>query len=1027
VPKPDPYSQAHLRDSLSGGPGPIPRTPLSYDPPSSAGYDFEALPASEAFRDLGLDFHPRDAMKDVVPARVFSTVAFNAIACVTLWLALVFVGPTFPLEYTLPLGFILSFVWLAHRAIGRRLTLWGALEAAFALPCALLLSLAFGGLLGHRMGASCALGLAAFCFLAWLGPAPFRFYRDWLATSPRLLASPDGLPTVSARPRLLPLAALLLAAVFLPAWSPCFALAIFLALLTFSLLRPLPVASSRSRLRELTQAIGEARRVVALYEAYGRNPHSVPGAWTSPQSHLRRLLTSRLLVLGTSLPLLIGLSGFFPWDAPIYQTLFLQTFAERVRPHPWPFAFVKAVTPSFDWSSLPEPVPYPEELPPESEFPRTEEGMRAYLADIDPSLKQAILDRYIPYTQEREANDRQALARVRRALNDTPHAWLALASLGLASGEGAFAAAFLIALLLSVLVPPAVLVAVFLPSLVEARAFRIRVDAAEARALQDETPLWEAYENRLRTSEHAAVLDAAGNKLHACRHLFLGYEPFEHYPILLHEDLLNEHLHIVGGSGSGKTSLGLLPLLIQLIRGRFDDEAAPLRSGRPKTPQPPIVILDMKGDRALFHTVLDEVRRKVDEENNEAERRNDPTFKPRTLQDAFRLFSCDLDQATHYFNPFQNLQLRRNRVTELCNLFLESLNLNHGIGYGRSYYTLRSRALLQTILQQENPPRSFPELYQALNKHPDKWAYREAYELVATVQSLVHYNQLVTDRDTPPEQTVQMSRVLEDRQVVYCWMPFAEHSTTARAIAHLIVYAFYVAKREWYRAGREPRQAYLFIDEFQNVASANFAEILNAARGFGLSLVLAHQSESQLKQEGYDLPALVEENTNLKMVFSLADVNAMKRLSERSGVETAWMRSYSVSSSSEGKSSTTVSYSESLKPRVTVDDIIDVSDSPEDFFLTAQRGRGYTQFGGHPVRVRTLRPVSRTAHRHRDRTPWPTWQELGMAPAAVVQASPQDVEILRQQELAKADAFLATLYVSDPALRFRKPQENAPS
>lgn len=45
------------------------------------------------------------------------------------------------------------------------------------------------------------------------------------------------------------------------------------------------------------------------------------------------------------------------------------------------------------------------------------------------------------------------------------------------------------------------------------------------------------------------------------------------------------------------------------------------------------------------------------------------------------------------------------------------------------------------------------------------------------------------------------------------------------------------------------RRWYLYVDEFQNFATESFAEILSEARKYGLSLVMAHQSLSQLNKK----------------------------------------------------------------------------------------------------------------------------------------------------------------------------------
>jgi hypothetical protein len=65
------------------------------------------------------------------------------------------------------------------------------------------------------------------------------------------------------------------------------------------------------------------------------------------------------------------------------------------------------------------------------------------------------------------------------------------------------------------------------------------------------------------------------------------------YPVLIHLKLLFEHFHILGGTGIGKTTLGLMTNLIQLIR-RKDG---------------PVVIVDCKGDMALFNTARLEAER----------------------------------------------------------------------------------------------------------------------------------------------------------------------------------------------------------------------------------------------------------------------------------------------------------------------------------------------------------------------------------------------------------------------------------
>ena len=87
---------------------------------------------------------------------------------------------------------------------------------------------------------------------------------------------------------------------------------------------------------------------------------------------------------------------------------------------------------------------------------------------------------------------------------------------------------------------------------------------------------FDGYSQRLLQSENPVERDST----------FWGHTLHCEYPVLVPVPLLFEHVHILGGTGTGKTALGIAPLMIQLIR-RNDG---------------PVMVLDLKGDNALFHT-----------------------------------------------------------------------------------------------------------------------------------------------------------------------------------------------------------------------------------------------------------------------------------------------------------------------------------------------------------------------------------------------------------------------------------------
>ena len=87
-----------------------------------------------------------------------------------------------------------------------------------------------------------------------------------------------------------------------------------------------------------------------------------------------------------------------------------------------------------------------------------------------------------------------------------------------------------------------------------------------------------------------------------------------------------------------------------------------------------------------------------------------------------------------------------------------------------------------------------------------------------------------------------MPNVLQENEIVYFWLPAIGETSTIKEIANLVVYSLLTAAKSR-RDTSEKIQAYLFIDEVQQVASEGFKLILNQGRSHGLSMIMANQSE----------------------------------------------------------------------------------------------------------------------------------------------------------------------------------------
>ncbi len=560
-------------------------------------------------------------------------------------------------------------------------------------------------------------------------------------------------------------------------------------------------------------------------------------------------------------------------------------------------------------------------------------------------------------------------------LSRSPVGWTVVAFELIQSRSTLFLWTYPIALVTALFLPPLVLLAIYRDPLLALHDAERRVagpaDTGRTQRPDDDGRVeWQWYVDRMKDSAHVAQ-DPIGGAIREADHLFLGIEPHARFPVLLHEKLLSEHAYFMGDSGSGKTSLGLMPLIMQLMRGHAGPDGA-------TTPSPPMVIIDLKGDPALFNLVRKEAAARGQE---------------------FRFFTTEKGMASHYFNPFDSFSTENRSDIELCNLMLDALGLNHGEGYGRGYFSRQSRGLLLDAITHERKPQSFDELYEVIKElRTTSDVYQDTVELVSTIHALTQYPILSTKRALKrPEQAVHMPSVIERRQVVYFWLSAAVESVSAREIAKLALYSLLSTciDRQRSTPGQPVRQVYVVIDEFQRIAAENFKIILEQARSFGLSAMLANQSIADLDTPSFDLRPTIRTNTRVKRYFSVTDPKEIRDLADGSGQEV--MRLTSTSTSSSGHASE--SARDMLKPRFTTNDILAVSDHPLDSILHVSRGSGYTQFAGLPIVLRSGWPIARDEYERLQATPWPDASALPEEELTVNEKSAADIDEERSREV----------------------------
>ena len=497
-------------------------------------------------------------------------------------------------------------------------------------------------------------------------------------------------------------------------------------------------------------------------------------------------------------------------------------------------------------------------------------------------------------------------------LQTSPGAWLSLMLDSAFMGEPQAIWTLLLSVLQCFLFP----IALFLMACLAVFGRRLPQYAQMLEGLKTPIPDWQGYAERLQNSPVPEARE----------HLWLGVHATEDYPILLHRSILGEHAHFLGDSGSGKTALGMAPVLTQLIRAQ--DSA--------------IVIIDLKGDMPLFQTAKEGAGNR------------------------FKFFTNEVEKASYVFNPFSPLSTDYVSLNQVCEVFLSALGLDHGEGYGRSYYSRIARNLLSRTIQEYPDIASFEELREKVGKlTKNQSEEQDAFELIAVVESLAVIPQLnYAERDRVTEQSINMRTVVKNREVVYFWLPAAIETASVREIAKLALYTLFTSAYQHQRQEQETPKTWVFVDEFQHIASLNFKLILQQARSMGLGMILANQADSDLWSKEANLKATVQSNTRFKQIFSMSNPQEREELGKASG-ETIY---YARKLDTEGLA---VEEHERIGPRLMVNDIIALSDEPDTSIVLISRGEGYSQFGGYAFPVRSRYHITFEEYQRRQNAAWP--------------------------------------------------------
>lgn len=522
-----------------------------------------------------------------------------------------------------------------------------------------------------------------------------------------------------------------------------------------------------------------------------------------------------------------------------------------------------------------------------------------------------------------------------------PEVWPLLSARGMAVDFVPFGFALFLGVLFSLAVPPLVFVSVVVAVSGRAVLHHYRAFDAKPSPYLGRLPPWETITNRLRDSSDP--LEA--------QHLWLGYSREADYPVLLHREILTEHVHILGGTGAGKTSRGITPLISQVIG-----------------PDSSVVVLDLKGDMALF----------------EATRLGAAEFDL-----PFHWFTSQSGRSTYCFNPLLQSHLAGKTPLERSELCAKGLGLEYGDPYGRSHFSRANREMLLRLFEAAPETRSFRKLAERAEQlsgavFRTKKQKEDAGDVLAVLSALGSIDALNITPDDDRldsearravlDNAIDMADVLTRPQVVYFKLPGALHSASHREVGKFALHSLLTAAAACPPDKRH--RVYLFIDEFQELASEDLDVFFAQARSMNIAIIIANQTPSQLEKIGTHIIGAIMENTFFQQIFAVNDPAQRRLLQELSGETRYTMNSYALD---DAGVRTTVRTE--LGPRLRVNDLIEMSARDEECWVHIKKNSGYSQFDGYPFRMFSEYHISKDEYERRLRTPWP---DAGKHPGSIV-------------------------------------------
>ncbi|MBU2034432.1 MAG: TraM recognition domain-containing protein [Candidatus Omnitrophica bacterium] len=308
--------------------------------------------------------------------------------------------------------------------------------------------------------------------------------------------------------------------------------------------------------------------------------------------------------------------------------------------------------------------------------------------------------------------------------------------------------------------------------------------------------------------------------------------------VVVEECTLNRHLHVLGPTGGGKTSLVILPLSRQAIeKGRG------------------CCFIDFKGD---------DVFKKYVQQRAKEKGKN------------FRYFSIDPNEPSVGYNPLSSgdIHSKVDRIMTALEL------IYHGpAGFYSNVQAMTFVELLKEMVQVKKEI-NFLSVKDALEDP----SFLERTDVSAQeVKGLLAAISWIAGIEVINRDELDLAKVIKNGDVVFFALKSQVNTRLAEAIGKMLIID--LKSQAVSRKETDPPY-FIFIDEFQNLACSHFVDVISKVRSANFCLVLSNQSRGNLSNVSAAFENAIFTNSATKVIFMQEDPFDAKFWSDKTGQTT---------------------------------------------------------------------------------------------------------------------------------------------